>query len=213
MGLQRLRVELLHLGVRVSATVIAPPCAAMASTPPHGARPRPGGRSFASRLPGSWPATSSPWIRCGCDGCMCCCSSNWRPGGSIWPASPPSEWPLGHPAGPQPAAGTGRIGSTRSLRTSRPRREVHSQLRRRVLLRGWRGAGDPSPGAPSECLRGALGPHRPRRVPRLAADRRARPPRAGPAHLRPALQPPPSPPGAAAATARPAGPADHPGRG
>ena len=61
-----------------------------------------------------------------------------------------------------------------------------------------------------ERLRGALGAHRPRRVPGLAADRRPRPPRAGPSDLRPALQRPPSPPGARAAAARPARPADCP---
>ena len=58
--------------------------------------------------------------------------------------------------------------------------------------------------------RGALGAHRPCRVPRLAPDRRPWPPRAGPADLRPALQRSSSPPGAGAATARPARPADRP---
>jgi putative transposase len=67
--------------------------------------------------------------------------------------------------------------------------------------------------APTANARRALGADGPGRVSGLAADRRAQPPRAGPSDLRPALQPPPSPPGAAAATARPAGPADHPWRG
>ena len=84
-GYQRIQGELLHLGVRVSATVIRTTCAATASTPPHDGRPRPGRRSCASRLPGSSPATSSPSTRSGCGGCTCCSSSSWTPGGSTWP--------------------------------------------------------------------------------------------------------------------------------
>jgi hypothetical protein len=56
--------------------------------------------------------------------------------------------------------------------------------------------GDASAGADRERVRRTVGRHRPRRVPGLAADRRARPSGAGPAGLRRALQPAPSPPGA-----------------
>jgi len=82
-----------------------------------------------------------------------------------------------------------------------------------VPLRGCRGALDARAGAQGERVRGALGADGPRRVPGLAADRQPRPSGAGPSRLRPALQRSPSPPGADAATARSAGPADHPGRG
>jgi hypothetical protein len=51
----------------------------------HGEWPPLGGRSCADRLPGSWPVTSSPSTRSGCGGYMCCSSSNWGPGGFIWP--------------------------------------------------------------------------------------------------------------------------------
>jgi putative transposase len=36
------------------------------------------------QAPGSWPATSSPSTAFGCDGCMCCSSSNSTPDMSIW---------------------------------------------------------------------------------------------------------------------------------
>jgi hypothetical protein len=52
----------------------------------HDRRPRPGGRSCASRRPASWPATSSPSTPSACGGCMCCSSSNWPLAGSTWPA-------------------------------------------------------------------------------------------------------------------------------
>jgi putative transposase len=81
-GYQRIKGELQHLGVRVSATAIR------ATLRRHGLNPAPrradtpGGRSCANR-PLEWsPATSSPWIRCGCGGYTCCSSSNWPPGGS-----------------------------------------------------------------------------------------------------------------------------------
>jgi hypothetical protein len=61
-------------------------CAATGSTRHRGGRAAPGGRSFASKPPESWPATSSPSTPSGCDGCMCCSSSSWTPGGFTWPA-------------------------------------------------------------------------------------------------------------------------------
>jgi len=44
-----------------------------------------GGRSYTSKPPGSWPATS-PWTAFGCDGCTCCLSSNSRRDVCIWVA-------------------------------------------------------------------------------------------------------------------------------
>jgi hypothetical protein len=60
--------------------------AAMGSTRHHGEPTAPGGRFCTSRPLGWSPATSSPWIRCGCGGYMCCSSSNWTPAGSTSPA-------------------------------------------------------------------------------------------------------------------------------
>jgi hypothetical protein len=64
----------------------APRCAATDSIQRHGGRPRPGGRSFASRPPGPWRATSSPSTPSGCNGSTCYSSSKWTPDGSTWPA-------------------------------------------------------------------------------------------------------------------------------
>src|SRR6266567_5529045 len=63
-------------------------------------------------------------------------------------------------------------------------------------------AGDAAAGAETRTLCGALDPHRPRRVPRLAADRWAKAFGAGPWDLRRGLQPASSTPGAPAAIAR-----------
>jgi len=88
-GDQRIKGELLHLGVQVSATAIRTTLrrygAVMDSTLPLGGRARPGGRSCASKPPGSSPATSSPSTPSGYDGCTSCSSSNWTPAESIWP--------------------------------------------------------------------------------------------------------------------------------
>ena len=51
----------------------------------RGHRPPPGGRSYASRPPGSLPATSLPPIPSGSGGCTSCSSSNWTPGECTWP--------------------------------------------------------------------------------------------------------------------------------
>ena len=97
---------------------------------------------------------------------------------------------LGRPAGPQPAAGAWRARSAGTLRAARPGRQVLPQLRCGVPGGGRRGARDPGESAQGERVRRALGADRPRRVPGLAADRRPRPPRAGPSGLRRALQHP-----------------------
>src|SRR6266542_2876272 len=60
-----------------------PPSAATSSVRPRVARPPAGGRSCASRPPGSSPAISSPSTPSGCDGCTCCSLSSWTPGGFI----------------------------------------------------------------------------------------------------------------------------------
>jgi hypothetical protein len=83
-GYQRIKGELLHLGVRVSATAIRSTLRRTASTRRHGGRPRPGGRSYASRLPGSWRATSSPSTASGSGGSTCCSLSNWTRDVYIW---------------------------------------------------------------------------------------------------------------------------------
>jgi len=85
-GYQRIRGELLRLGVQASATAIRATPRRHGLDPPRGGPRRRGERSCASRPPGSSPATSSPSTPSGCDGSMCCSSSNWTPAGSTWPA-------------------------------------------------------------------------------------------------------------------------------
>ena len=99
---------------------------------------------------------------------------------------------------PQLAAGAWGARPAGTLRAARPGRQVLPQLRCGVPGGGRRGARDPGAGAQGERVRGALGADRPRRVPGLAADRRPRPPRAGPSGLRRALQRPSPAPGAGA---------------
>jgi hypothetical protein len=104
--------------------------------------------------------------------------------------------------------GLGERGRRVRFPAARSRREVLPELRRCVPLRGCRGAVDARAGAQGERVRGALGADGPNRVLGLAADREPRPSGAGPSRLRPALQRPPSPPGANATTARSARRAD-----
>jgi putative transposase len=85
-GYQRIRGELLRLGVQASATAIRATLRRTGSIRLLGGRARRGGRSCASRPPGSSPATSSPSTPSGCGGCTCCSSSSWTPDGSTWPA-------------------------------------------------------------------------------------------------------------------------------
>jgi Homeodomain-like domain len=85
-GYQRIQGELVHLGVRVSATAIRTPrCTATAWIRHRGGPPAPGERSSASRPRESWRVTSSRSTPPRCGGCMCCSSSSWTPGGSTWP--------------------------------------------------------------------------------------------------------------------------------
>jgi hypothetical protein len=78
--------ELLRGACRSRHRRSAAPFVATGSTQRHGGRPRPGGRSCASKAPGSWPVISSSSTRCGCGGWRCCSSSSWGLGGSTWPA-------------------------------------------------------------------------------------------------------------------------------
>jgi hypothetical protein len=87
-GHQRIHGELLHLGIRVSASSIRRVLRAHGLDPAPDAPSRAGGRSCVSRLAGSSRATSSPSILSGCAGCMCRSSSNSAAGGSTLPASP-----------------------------------------------------------------------------------------------------------------------------
>jgi hypothetical protein len=103
-GYQRIQGELLHLGVRVSATAIRSTLRRHGLEPACGGPPACGGRSYASRPPGSSLATSSPSTPSGCNGCTCCSSSSWIPGGSTWLGSLLTQRSVGHPTGPQPAA-------------------------------------------------------------------------------------------------------------
>jgi hypothetical protein len=85
-GYQRIKGELLRLGRQASATAIRTTLRRHGLDPaPRAERPRRGGRSYASRPPGSLPATSSLSTRSCCGGCTCCSSSNWIPAGSTWP--------------------------------------------------------------------------------------------------------------------------------
>jgi transposase len=71
----------------------------------------------------------------------------------------------------------------------RPRLEVRRRLRRGLPRRRHQGDPHSASGAQGECVRRALRPHRPDRVPRLAVDPRTPPARPGPACLRRSLQP------------------------
>jgi hypothetical protein len=78
------------------------PCAARGAEPPAptGALQRVGGRSCASRPPGSWPATSSPSTRSSCSAYRGCSSSTSAADGSTGPASPLTRRGGGLPSRP-----------------------------------------------------------------------------------------------------------------
>ena len=57
-----------------------------------------GDRFSIGRPPASWRATSLPSIRCSCNGCMCCSSSNCAAGGCAWLVSPPTRLVGGLPS-------------------------------------------------------------------------------------------------------------------
>ena len=91
---------------------------------------------------------------------------------------------MGHPAGaPVRLDAPGATGIA-SLPDPRPRQQVHARLRRRLRQRRHPNHQDTRASAEGERDRRALRPHRPRRMPRLAADREPTPPRARPPRLR-----------------------------
>jgi transposase len=138
-GYQRIKGELQRLGVRVSATAIRTTLRrhgldpAPRRRPPPGGVPAPAGRRdrglrLLHRRHGLPAAAVGAVLH--------------RTGHATGPSGrrdrPPGQC-LGHPAGPQPAAGAGGAGRTDALPAPRPGREVLPQLRRRVPLGGWRG--------------------------------------------------------------------------
>jgi hypothetical protein len=168
----------------------APPCAATGLIPRRDGRARRGGvpapagrRDRGLRLLHRRYGVATPAVR------TVLHRARHPPGppgrGNVQP-----RWCLGRPAGTEPAAGAWRGGPAGTLRAARPGCQVLPQLRCSVPGGGRRDAPDPSEGAQGERGRRALGANRPRRVPGLAADRRPRPPRAGPSGLRHALQHP-----------------------
>jgi hypothetical protein len=85
-GYQRIKGELLRLGVQVSATTVRTTLRRHGLDRHRGEQPPRGRHSCAGRRPGSWRVTSSPSTRPGCGGCTSCSSSNTRRGGSAWRA-------------------------------------------------------------------------------------------------------------------------------
>jgi hypothetical protein len=115
-------------------------CAVMAWIRRPGRRPPPDGRSCANRLPESWHVTFHR--RYGVAAAAVCVvlhRSGHPPSPPRWRDRPPRRR-LDHPAGPQPAAGAGRAGPTGVL----------SRVRRRVQLRGCRGAANAAAGTPTQ---------------------------------------------------------------
>ena len=86
-GYQRIKGELLRLGIQVSATAIRETLRRHGLDPAPRQRARRGGRFCASRPPGSSPATSSPSTPCGSNGSTCCSSSNWTALKLLWLSS------------------------------------------------------------------------------------------------------------------------------
>ena len=175
-GYQRIKGELLRLGVRVSATAIR------TTLRRHRLDPA------LRRASKSWPA----FLRQQAAGIVACdfftvdgvaakavCAVVHRTRHQTGPprrSHCPPKRRVGHSASPQPAADPGRAETTGAICPARPRREVLPQLRRRVPLTGWGSAGDPGPSAQGERVCGALDPYRAGRVPGLAADPWAQPP-------------------------------------
>jgi putative transposase len=83
-GYQRIKGELLRLGIHISATAIR------TTLRRHGLDPTPRPtattwRAFVGRLPGSSPATSSPSTPSGCEGSTSCSLLMWPLAASTWP--------------------------------------------------------------------------------------------------------------------------------
>jgi hypothetical protein len=139
-GYQRIKGELQRLGVRISATAIARRCAARpgssTTTDRHhdvaGVSAGAGCRDRGLRLLHRGHRLAATAV-----GAVL--HRTGQPAGASGRRDRPPGQCLGHPAGPQPATGTGRAGTTGAFPAPRPGREVLPKLRRRVPLRGWRG--------------------------------------------------------------------------
>jgi transposase len=175
-GYQRIKGELLRLGVRISATAIG------TTLHRHGLDPAP------RRATTTWRS----FLYQHAAGIVACdllhrrhhlaqaavCPVLPRVGYLPGPPGRGDRQPqrgVGHPAGPQPAARIGGVGTPRALPAARPRREVLPQLRRRVPLGGRRHRVDAGTGTERERRRRALDPDSSCRVFGLAAHHRARP--------------------------------------
>jgi putative transposase len=176
-GYQRIKGELQHLGVRVSATAIR------ATLRRHGLDPAP------RRMATTWRA----FLRQQAAGMVAC---DFFTVDTVWlrrlyvlffieldtrrvhlagvTANPDGGWVT--PAGSEPPAGAGGPRPAGVLPAPRSGRQVLPQLQRGVPLGGWRGPSDAGAGTQGELVRRALGADGPCRVPGLAADRRPRPP-------------------------------------
>jgi putative transposase len=176
-GYQRIKDELQHLGVPVSATTIR------TMLRRHGLDPAP------RRTTTTWRA----FLRQQAAGIVAC---DFFTVDTVWlrrlyvlffielgtrrvhlaGVTRPSGWGLGCPAGPQPAPRAGRAGPTSALPYSRSGCEVRPRLRRRLRFGRRRRTDHAGTGAQRQRLRRALDPDGASRVPRLAADHRARTP-------------------------------------
>jgi hypothetical protein len=162
-GYQRIHGELLRLGVRVSVSSTRRICAPTALPRRPGVPRRAGGRSSASRPPGSWPATSSPSTRSSFGGCRCCSSSNSAADGCTCRRHRSPDGVVGCPAGPQPDRRPRRPGQRVQVPDPRPGYQVQQGFRRCVALDRCRD--HPHTGA------GAQRQRRPRTVGRQRAPR------------------------------------------
>jgi hypothetical protein len=91
-------------------------------------RDPPGGSCCPRRPRACRHVTSSMSTRCCSGACTCCsCSRSPAAASTSWGDGQP-DGSVGHPTGPQPAAGPGRAGATGALPAPRPGREVLSRF-------------------------------------------------------------------------------------
>jgi hypothetical protein len=207
-GYQRIQGELLRLRIRVSATAIR------STLQRHGLDPAPRRttttwRSSGSRLPGSWPVTSSPSTRFGSSDCMCCSSSNWTPDGSTSAgvtAHPDGCWVTQQARNLALVLGSGddRCDSLSATGTRSSVAALMTCSAQRVPRCSSRQCGHHG-----RTRMRSGGYDSPRRVLGLAPDCRTRTPAACPSGLPRALQPAPSTPSASARSTRSAHRVDH----
>jgi putative transposase len=140
-GYQRIKGELLRLGVQVSATAIR------ATLRRHGLDPAP------RRAATSWRAflrRQAAGVRCvrllhgrhdlaAAAVCLVLHRTPDATGPHGWRDRRQPRRQVGYPAGSQPAAGVRRTRAEGAVPAARSGREVLSQLRRRVPIGGWRG--------------------------------------------------------------------------